>query len=183
MKQLRTIETDLQNLLDDYFYNKTKDLKNLTVTHFDDKSKIIILTNDGKLTAKLLRDEKIETEMAGENLTLAIATVNDGKKTLNALAKALKKIDKKCEKVKETTRPQLLPVKKESIKDALSAKGDFFDLSSCHGKISLEYIWNYPPGSPYVVPGEELTEDVINFLKTKKDLISTKGKLPKIYVK
>lgn len=25
MKQLRTIEMDLQNLLDDYFYNKTKD--------------------------------------------------------------------------------------------------------------------------------------------------------------
>lgn len=25
MKQLRTIETDLQDLLDDYFYNKTKD--------------------------------------------------------------------------------------------------------------------------------------------------------------
>ena len=167
----------------DSFYNKTKDLKNLTVTHFDDKGKIVVLSNDGKRTASLLRNEKIETEMAGEKYTLAIATVNDTGRTLNALAKALKKIDVLCEKAQDTGEQELLPDKAMGIKEALSSSGEFIDLSTCAGKISLEYIWCYPPGSPYIVPGEKLTEDAISFLKAKRDLMSTKGKLPKIYVK
>ena len=165
------------------FYDKAGKLSNLSVTHFDDLGKIIIFAKDTKKLKDLLRNEKIEIEMVSDNYVLLIATVCDTKETLDALLDALFKIDKKMDrayKVKTISIPSIKKVKE--IGQALKAKGEFSDLSKCCDRISLEYIWAYPPGTPIVVPGEVITKEVIDYLKKKNDLKSTKGKYPKIYV-
>ena len=165
------------------FYDKASKLSNLKVTHFDDLGKIIIFSSDTKKLKGLLRDEKIEIEMESENYLLLIATVCDTKEALDALLDALFRIDKKIDgtyKVKKTAVPSVK--KSKEIGQALKTKGVFLDISECLGKISLEYIFAYPPGSPIVVPGEVITKEVIDYLKDKKNLKSTKGHYPKIYV-
>ena len=166
------------------FYEKTKILSNLNVTHFDDLGKIIIFTSDTSKLKDLLREEKIEVEMVSDSYVLLIATVCDTKDSLDALFDALFKIDKKIGCVyNEKTADFFLPTAVMKIADALNENGEFFDICECEGRISLEYIWAYPPGAPVVAPGEVLSKETLDYLKAKNDLKSTKGKYPKIYVK
>lgn len=165
------------------FYDKSKKLSDLKVTHFDDLGKIIIFAEDTKKLKDLLRDEKIEIEMISDDYVLLIATVCDTSKTLDALFDALFKIDKKMNGAYKGKNLDVPAVKKATeIGQALKEKGSLLDISECCNKVSQEYIFAYPPGSPIVVPGEVITKEVIEYLKGKNDLKSTKGKYPKIYV-
>ncbi len=173
----------LYRRLDDFYY-KTKKLKNIVVTHFDDMSKIIIAANDGKKLKALLKKEKIEVEMATKNYVLAMATICDTKKTLNALFSALLKIDKEFKKASPKEKTELVLSKKRmEMHDALNTEGELFNVFDSVGKISLEYIFAYPPGAPVLVPGEVISEEIINYLKNSHDLKSTHGKYPQIYIK
>ena len=170
----------LNNL--EVFYEKTKTLKNLIVTHFDDPGKIIIFTHDSKSLEDLLSEEKIEIEMSSTNYVLLIATVCDTKRTLNTLLSALIKIDKKIGgKHEKKEREFVLPKKALSVKDAILKSGELRDIHDSLGKISSEYVWAYPPGAPVLVPGEVITKEVVDYLDGIEDLKSTKGKYPKIY--
>ena len=169
--------------LDD-FYEEMRSLKNIKVLHFDDPTKILMACADGYRLAQKLREEKIETEMVLGRYALAMATVADTKASLDILKDALFKIDKNLsQKVFDDEIKFSLPKKELSIKDALNSKGEFLDFSDCSGKISLEYIFSYPPGAPIVVPGEVVSRETIEYLDTKKDLKTTRGKFPKIYVR
>ncbi len=165
----------------DEFYEKCKSLENIEVTHYDDKSKIIVLGN-GEIIAEILRCGKIEPEMVTPAYVLLMATVKDTKKSLNKLYKALIKADIKSQAVSVNV-PKTIPQKRMSSLDAMSVSGEYIDLSESVGKVCLEYVWAYPPGVPIIVPGEVITSDMCDYILSRDDLYSTKGKLPKIYVK
>lgn len=50
-------------------------------------------------------------------------------------------------------------------------------------KISLEYVWAYPPGIPIVAKGEVITQEIVDtiFMQIENgiNVYSTKGKVPK----
>ncbi len=164
------------------FYKNVSTLKNIRVTHFDDLGKIIITASDGYLLMEMLREENIELEMASEKYALAMATVMDTDESLEKLSSALFKIDKFfsfCADVESMKIP--LPEKSMNISDTVNIKGEFYDIKKAEGKISLEYIWSYPPGIPILAPGEIISSEIIEYLSAKKDLKSTKGTFPKIY--
>ncbi len=52
-----------------------------------------------------------------------------------------------------------------TIHDAKMENGMAFNFSRAVGKVSQEYIYAYPPGSPILVPGEIVTEDFIEFMR------------------
>ncbi|MCH5304191.1 MAG: hypothetical protein J1E41_04950, partial [Ruminococcus sp.] len=65
-------------------------------------------------------------------------------------------------------------------------KCDFIDLNSSVGYTCAEYVWIYPPGSPIIVPGEVISEEIIAFIKSSfknnLDIQSTYNKFKeKIY--
>lgn len=162
-----------------YFYEQVVALDNMRVFCFDDRSKIIISAVDGYDLADRLRQHNIEVEMASENYVLAMATVADKLNDLQILLRALYRIDKTLTPYNVTKPPQIkIPERKNS-----SGSGEFLELSQCEGKISKEYIWAYPPGVPIVAPDEVIDKEIIEYLKSKKKLKSTKGKYPKIYIK
>ena len=162
-----------------YFYDQTVALDNMRVFCFDDPGKIIISVADGHELADRLRQHNIEVEMASEHYVLAIATVMDRLNDLQILLKALYSIDKTLTPYKVEKVPQIkIPERKDG-----SGEGEFLGLLECQGKISKEYLWAYPPGVPIVAPGEIIDKEMIEYLKTKKDIKSTKGNYPQIYVK
>ena len=162
-----------------YFYENTVALDNMKVIHFDDRSKIIITASDGYELANRLREHNIEVEMASEFYVLAIVTPLDKLNDLQILLRALYRIDKTLPPYKIGTIPEFsLPERGDCMSD-----GEFCHIDKCSGKISKEYIRAYPPGVPIVTPGEVLDENVINYLKSKKHLKSTRGRYPEIYVK
>ncbi|MBQ8749010.1 MAG: aminotransferase class V-fold PLP-dependent enzyme [Clostridia bacterium] len=165
------------------FYNETAKLKNIKVLNlnnkenvFDyDKGKLIISTKNTNLSgadlANLLRHNyNIEIEMASTNYIIAMTSICDEKENFEILANALKEIDnvfaiKKNIDINKFDFIKLnLPNKQYEISSALTLKGNFMQLSKCVGQVSLEYVWAYPPGIPLLVPGEIITQELIEQL-------------------
>jgi arginine decarboxylase len=50
-------------------------------------------------------------------------------------------------------------------RDAFLADTEFVKLRESKGRICAETITPYPPGIPVIAPGEELTADIIDYLR------------------
>ena len=170
------------------FYEKTAKLKNLSVLHYDDKSKVIISTKNAAISgvdlAKQLRQTgKIETEMACSNYVLAMTTICDDETSLGALANALIALDRNL-LPNENASPSHavpLPEMRYTPADARQKNGEFLCLSEAVGKTVLEYVWAYPPGIPLIVPGEVFSKEMLalfqSLAQSGVELKSTKGKV------
>ncbi len=180
------------------FYFKTKSLKkikilgcenNLKERFYDyDFGKIIISvaeTNiNGKQLANVLRENyKLETEMAYTNYVIAMTSVCDTKQGFDMLCNALFEIDNTLLKV---SKPQeytssYLPHKAFISSERFDFESEDVSLESAEGRISLEYVWAYPPGVPLLVPGEVISLETIsqfyNLRKDNIDIHSTNDKI------
>ncbi len=165
-------------------------LKVLKAVGYDDIFKLVIFTGNSNITGINLSDilrkkYNIEVEMASKNYILLILTDCDDYKNYKILLKALKEIDDSLEyrdfsDNNITTYP-------DKIKDIyIDVETGCFDFESSAGKVSAEYIWAYPPGIPIIVPGEVISEDIIDYIKHSisegVNIQSTYSQLPeKIY--
>lgn len=132
-----------------------------------DRTKILISTKDTNITGyrlgELLREKKLEIEMAQASYVILIASIFDKKEGFIRLKNALTAIDKNLEKSKYSfDMKALLPEKKMSIAKALKADKIKLDLSELEKEVSGQYIYSYPPGIPLIVPGEVFSKNIID---------------------
>ena len=57
-----------------------------------------------------------------------------------------------------------------TISQAVDAQQRRYSLKESVGKVSAEFAYLYPPGIPIIVPGEQITEDVIAYLEMYEQL-------------
>ncbi len=143
-----------------------------------DPSKLVIVSNHSELSgsklAELLRqDYNIETEMAAGNYVLAMTSFCDTKEGFWRLAEALTKIDKEFS-VKETKENVLLlrdwePIYCIGSYEAMNGNCEEILLAESEGEIVAEYAYIYPPGIPFLVPGEKMTKEVIEYITMAKE--------------
>ena len=127
----------------------------------------------------------IECEMAACGYTVAMTGIIDSEGNIERLGKALVSLDREI----RTTAPRVpftparIPPRRMDISEALKGEGRSVPVKDARGKICAEYIWAYPPGIPLVVPGEELTDDMVRSLVIQREarvsLRSTFGGMPK----
>ena len=149
-----------------------EELKNQNNVFDVDVTKLIINVNNSGITGKQLGDilrykYNIEVEMDSLKYVLGITTICDDYKELERLAEAVKEIDKSLEeKQNENISVELLKNKRMySIYETdLKEKNavNLFDSKDC---ISCEFVFLYPPGIPLVVPGEVITEELLEQIK------------------
>lgn len=149
------------------FSEQMKKLKNLTVLchgndtlskhdfYYFDYGKIVICTSgtniNGTELANILRNKYyLELEMAYSSYAVAMTSVCDTEKGFEKLKYALLDIDTKIVRNKKYIYPLKMP------------KRDKSKLSG--GKISEKYIFAYPPGIPIVIPGDEINEEVLQYI-------------------
>lgn len=186
--------TDNKTAFDDYinrlnkFYKACSQLKYIKVlcsendksTHsfYDfDKSKIIISVKNTSITgaelADMLRTKfNIEIEMAYSDYVIAITSVCDTNKGFDMLINALLEIDKsicKTDNQSVINYSTELPQKVFIPADKYSKIGITIPLDNAENKVSLEYIWAYPPGVPIITPGERIDKNIINQINQLKD--------------
>ena len=133
-----------------------------------DIGKIVIGTTrtsiSGEDLKNLLLDKyKIELEMASENYALAMSSVADSKEGFDQLINALIEIDNalECENPK-VFEGMKFPSKEVEIFQADKMEKTLTRMDDAKGKLSGDFIFAYPPGIPWVVPGEIISDDVIN---------------------
>ena len=135
-----------------------------------DRSKLILATNQSSLNgpelSRILREEfHLEMEMTTENYVLAMATVGDTREGFSRLCQAVEEIDRReLQKVREaqnageTCNCKCDPMKQlMTISKAMESPSQLCLLEESVGKISAEFVYLYPPGTPIIVPGEQIT--------------------------
>lgn len=179
LKHLWIVEYDRENPYDIY------DL---------DLSKIIISTINcnlsGKELANILRQKyHLEMEMEAEQYCLALGSVGDTEEAFDRLKKALVEIDSVIEEQGKESEEECIekeyPEKeypgKEKMDipngcnmentycmspfDALEAEQESIPIDSSEGYVSAEFAYLYPPGIPFLVPGEGIS---LQFVKTMR---------------
>ena len=160
------------NLINNLLYLYKNDFKNLQVidSSLKDKSKILISTNktniSGSELASLLREEKIEIEMAYPNYVLLISTIFDRKEGFIRLTDALNKIDRNITNLDQKSSFTFkIPQKSLEIYECIHRNKKIYKLYDSIGKICGDFIYAYPPGIPILVPGELIDEDIIKNIK------------------
>lgn len=192
-----------KNMLAD-FSEKAKDLKHIKILckgndrkenhksfyDFDSGKLVISLKNtnlNGAEFEKILREKyKIQTEMTSLNYCVAMTSFCDSEKGFEMLFNALSHIDQEYGAenifINENTMGGKIIEPPVSIYEARKCQKEYVSLEEAEGKICGEYVFAYPPGIPIFAPGElitkELTEEIKSLYKAKINLKSSGGNIP-----
>ncbi len=142
-----------------------------------DYGKLLICTGKcretGFETARILREEfGIETEMDSEGYVLAMFTVCDDPEDFHRVTEALIALDKR---LSPNTDPKVTaglkratdfrPLKKMGFAESCDAPHEEVPLEEAEGRVCASLIYMYPPGTPLLIPGEEISGKLIRFLQ------------------
>lgn len=181
-------------------YNDTKLLNKLSILYNDksflencfdyDFGKIVISTAETNISGaelvKILREKyKIETEMAYTDYVIAMTSVCDTDDGFGRLKNALFEIDNSLN-IKEINYDNYnfseIPERSFNSFQKNNFKSEKIMFKNAQGRVSLEYIWAYPPGIPLIVPGEVITDELINriniLIENNIQINSTKNSMP-----
>ncbi|MBN2605029.1 MAG: aminotransferase class I/II-fold pyridoxal phosphate-dependent enzyme [Bacilli bacterium] len=148
-----------------------------------DLSKLIINVSQLGLTGfeayDILKQEyHIQLEVGETKVVLAIVSVGDTMDSIQQLVTALQDFAIKYKtKVKNGTKSMSLrePVVLKTPREAFFLESEYVSLDDAVNKIAADQIMVYPPGIPLVVPGELMTEEIVNdfrfLLKFKNQII------------
>ncbi|AUD65979.1 hypothetical protein BK011_09875 [Tenericutes bacterium MZ-XQ] len=141
--------------------------------HNYDETKIIVKVSDLGLTGfdvykELFDTYKIQLELAETHLILAVLSIGTTQKDLDVLVESLKAIS-------ETYMPMelepIMPKIKYSYpeaytrpREAYHAPKKYLQLYQAVDEIAAESIMIYPPGIPIVIPGEVISQDILDDL-------------------
>ena len=156
-----------------------------------DKSKIIISCKNAiisgfKLKRLLLEEHKIECEMAMPDYLLALSTLCDTNLGFDKLTYALCEIDKRINRKDEPITAPIppSPTVKMSIREATESASELLPIGFSVGRVSADFVYAYPPGSPIIAPGEIITASALSSAKALAamgaNVYSSSGDLEKI---
>lgn len=175
-----------------------KNLKHITLYEpkdaFDyDCGKIILCAkNLGKhLYDVLLAEYKIQLEMASADYVIAMTSIGDCREWYERLGKALLEIDQReefrganvpTEEGELTKNDGAVMCPAKVVMTPLEAwsvakeEQELAEVKDSIGKISLEWVYAYPPGIPLIYPGEEITRELLcRMQKLRAAGVSVKG--------
>lgn len=145
-----------------------------------DLSKIVISVKGTSHTGRKVYEEMsgrfhLQLEMAANDYVIAMTSPMDTEEGLLRLFTALVEIDrdiriygddKEQNVVIDVRQPQ--PIVLDSIYNAVGKPYEVLNLENAVGKISCEYIYLYPPGSPILAPGELISAETVRLVREYK---------------
>jgi lysine decarboxylase len=107
---------------------------------------------------------------------LVIVSIGDRQDDLNRLVEALQQIS-----AETGLQGALLPLDKVhppaltnkfimTPRDAFYSDSELVNVNDSVGRVSTEIVTVYPPGIPLLVPGEEISQDALNYLQNMAGL-------------
>ena len=119
----------------------------------------------------LYKEFSVQVELGDLYNILALISIGTTKEDVDKLIDSLEAISniyKKEEKMKVIKTKQINPIQKLNPRDAFYKDKEMILIDECVGRISGESIMAYPPGIPIVTPGEEITKEIIDYIKLLK---------------
>ena len=155
------------------YYAYGKELINGGTVYDYDVTKLCVYTRDigldGIEVYDILRDEyDIQIEFGDIGNIMAYISIGDRIQDIERLVGALAEISRlysKEEKRFEVDRQMLLPRVLASPQEAFYAVKIKVPIREAAGHISGEFVMAYPPGIPILAPGEEITDEIIDYIQ------------------
>ena len=151
-----------------------------------DLTKLIILTGGTDLTGarleRILRERyHLEMEMASGSYVIAMTGPGDTQEGMDRLVQVVMEIDKNilCEELSGNDEDhtiknisyEMIPLEQAySSFEAGRMEGESVKWNEASGRISLEYVYLYPPGIPMIVPGERITSTIVQKMVKYKEM-------------
>lgn len=188
-----TILYDRAKRLKNLYVLAKEDLSKEEAFDFD-QSKVLIFSRNSKISGNdlhqiLLEKYHLQMEMVSGKYVLALCSIMDSAQGFQRLIEALEEIDRssvfaeisktKCD---ETEYGKAVCSDMDNIKDFIKIyrerkvmlpiykvedlPTEEVSLQQAIGQVAGEYLYLYPPGIPVIVPGEEITEELIGDIKT-----------------
>ncbi len=123
----------------------------------------------GEKAMRILREKKIQAELADARNVLFIVSVADTERETERLWEALKELS--AENAGKSPASFLSVSSPPDLKIVLSPRETFYaqrervSLAQAAGRIAAEEITFYPPGIPAIVPGERITKEAVGYLR------------------
>jgi arginine decarboxylase len=124
-----------------------------------------------QMESKLRKEYNIQVELSDLYNILALVAIGDRREDLESLVTAFKDLASKSE-MKELKNITRIPVNPRMIvppREAFYSEKRTVPLEESVGKISGEMVMAYPPGIPVICMGEEITKDIIDYIKVLKN--------------
>lgn len=162
----------------EHIYCVGKEILGTNATFNYDPTKLIISVKDlgisGFDVEVWLREHfHIEVELSDLYNILCIITPGDAKSDADKLIHALKELSKERHGKAAKVNPQVLlpniPLLALSPRDAFYADSELVPFDESEGRIIAEFIMVYPPGIPIFTPGEIITKENLNYIKTNME--------------
>ena len=122
---------------------------------------------------------KIQVEMADPFHILVIVSIGDRKDDLARLTESLKEMSREFYKGQRTTPLESIGLPQFKNRSVMTPREAFFtdpeypSLKDSAGRIASEIITVYPPGIPILVPGEVITQEILDYLYKMIELNAT----------
>ncbi len=135
----------------------------------------------GYQASQILNNQyQIQVEMADPFNVLVIVSIGDRRDDLNRLVDALREMSKEYHGknspaglVNDVGLPTFAKDVKMTPREAFFANYQYIALDEASGAISSEIVTVYPPGIPLLVPGEIITREVLDYIRTMDRLGAT----------
>jgi arginine decarboxylase len=119
----------------------------------------------------LRRDYKIQVELSDYYNVLALISVGDTPASVEALIRAVTDLAERRSHLGGRPLPSYgidvpaLPPARLSLREAFFREKGEIPLEEAVGRVSGGFITPYPPGVPVIVPGEEFTPEICDYLR------------------
>ena len=158
------------------YYAFGDELVNRDSVYAFDPTKLSVHTLDIGLAGievyDILRDEyDIQIEFGDLGNMLAYLSIGDRKQEVERLVSALADIKRRYQKDKtgmlsqEYIPPRVVMTPQESF----YASKEQLPIQEAEGRICSEFVMCYPPGIPILAPGEEITDEIIEYILYAKE--------------
>ena len=174
----RLIRQWAENL--DYFYSEADRIPGLAVLtpRNLDRTKLNIDMSaygiNGNGLEELLMERDIFIELVTGNIVMCMTGIGNTRGDYERLLKALAEIAAqrqgvmaKCAELKQAVQPKVLT--RVLQQRAVPAEKEFVPLKEAGGRVCASSLIPYPPGIPIACPGEVIDEDVIKYIKERRE--------------
>lgn len=156
-------------------YSFGREILDHTVVAGFDETKVTIdfsgLGMPGIEAERLLRQEHIEVELVQGNHVLALITIGDSTKSIQALVQACQHIAAGrtvCRPVVATHERLPVSVMGISPRQAWNRESECIPFAHSNGRCVAETITYYPPGIPVLGAGEIITQEAMDYIYEKQ---------------
>lgn len=143
------------------FRARLSSLEGYAAVPTDDPTRLVIETvgrgYSGLQTMALLSARRIDVEMADDNAIVCICTVCDAQTALDRLHAALAQLPCRAPLSKTPDAPPPLGTRRVPLREAALGAQEPVPFQQAEGRISSVSAGIYPPGIPWILPGEEIS--------------------------